>query len=129
MNTTYTVLFHGKSLAVSSIAASLACKANLILRHVDASVADLAQQVDSLAADVLIFDLAMAPPANAIGLLREHPHLLLIGVDTLTARMLVLSGRRSQAVTIDDLTRVIESHTMPEIEGNPQHDLKGDENE
>lgn len=129
MNTTYTVLFHGNSLAVSSIAASLACKANIILRRVDASVPDLTQQVESLAPDVLIFDLAMAPPANAIGLLREHPRLLLIGVDTLTARMLVLSGRRSQAVTIDDLTRVIESHCMPETDTNSQHDPKEDENE
>jgi len=129
MNTTHTVLFHGNSLAVSSVAANLACQANIKLLHPDASVPDLAQQVDSLAPDVLIFDLAMAPPANAIGLLREHPHLLLIGVDALTAQMLVLSGRQSQAVTIDDLTRVIESNSLLESEDNPRQEPKGDKNE
>ena len=129
MATTRTVLLHGNSLAVSSIAANLACQPNMALHRLDPSVPDLARQVELLNPDVLIFDLAVAPPANAVDLLREHPHLLLIGVDATNARMLVVCGRRSQAMTIDDLTRVIEAHGVLEGETHPQPDPKGDQNE
>jgi hypothetical protein len=129
MDAIRTILFYGNSLAVSSIAANLACQDKVIIRHVDASVLDLARQVESLAPDVLIFDLAAAPPDNAIGLLREHPGLMLIGVDASTARMLVLSGRRSQALTTDDLTQVIQAHSMLESANHSQPDSEGDEHE
>lgn len=129
MDAKHTILFYGNSLAVSSVAANLTCKDYMILRQVDASVTDLARQVQSQTPDVLIFDLAAAPPNNAIGLLREYPRLLLIGVDSSTARMIVLSGRRSQALTIDDLIDVIDAHSLLERDNYPQPDPKGDEHE
>ena len=110
MEKTRTVVLYGNSLVVSSIAASLKDQAHWLLCQPDASAPDLAQQIRSLAPDVLVFDLASAHPDYAIALLKEHPRLLLIGVDVMNARMLVLSGQQSQALTIDDLTRVIETY-------------------
>ena len=107
MEKTRTVVLYGNSLVVSSLAASLASQPGLTLHQLDGPLPDLVRQVKSLDSDVLIFDLAAARPDTAIELLKEHPRLLLIGVDVMNAKMLVLSGNQSQALTMDDLTRAI----------------------
>jgi hypothetical protein len=110
MEKTRTVVLYGNSLVISSIAASLASQPGLTLHQLDASLPDLARQVKLLDADALIFDLAAAHPDTALELLREHPRLLLIGVDVRNAKMLMLSGQQSQALTMDDLTRALKAH-------------------
>jgi len=107
MEKTRTVVLYGNSLVVSSLAASLASQPGLTLHQLDGPLPDLVRQVKSLDPDALIFDLATARPDTAIELFREHPRLLLIGVDVMNAKMLVLSGNQSQALTMDDLTRAI----------------------
>ena len=109
MKTSRTVVLYGKSLVMTSLAASLARRPRLILHQLDASTPDLAHQIRSRMPDVLVFDLATAHPGYAIALLREHPRLLLIGVDMQHAQALVLSGQQYQALTIDDLALVIET--------------------
>ena len=128
MDKTRTVVLYGNSLVVSSIAASLKAQPHLLLCQPDTSAPDLAQQLRSLAPDVLVFDLASAHPDFAITLLKEHPRMLLIGVDIVNAGMLVLSGQQTQALTIDDLTRVIETYpnTTPESATRSQPNSQGD---
>ena len=120
------VVLYGNSLVVSSIAASLADQPHLTLCRLETPVPDLAQRIASLVPDVLIFDLAAAHPDYAITLLQEYPRLLLIGVDVASARTLVLSGRQSQALTIDDLIHVIETYCVPGDETRPQPSSHGD---
>jgi hypothetical protein len=107
MVNTRTVVLYGRSLVVTGLAACLADRPHLTLHHLDATTPDLALQIRMLAPDVLVFDLAAAHPDYAIALLREHPRLLLIGVDVVHARTLVLSGQQTEALTIDDLEHVI----------------------
>jgi hypothetical protein len=121
MVNTRTVVLYGKSLVVASLAACLADRPHLTLHHLDAATPDLARQIRLLAPDVLVFDLAAAHPDYAIALLREHPRLLLIGVDILNARTLILSGQQSEVLTIDDLEHVIESG--PAQDGGPGMDI------
>lgn len=104
-----TIALYGNSLIVSSIGASLVNQPSLTLHQLDTGTSDLAQYMKSEHPDVLIFDLATDYPNSPITLLKEHPRLLLIGIDISNAKMLVLSGQQSQALTIDDLTHVIEA--------------------
>ncbi len=105
-----TVVLYGKSLAVSSIGASLQGRAGLQVLPLDTALPDMAQQLSALQPDILIFDLATTLPNDAIRLWEALPALLLIGVDLAKGTALVLSGQPARALTTDDLVQVIESH-------------------
>jgi hypothetical protein len=109
-----TIVLYGNSLIVSSIGASLVNQPYLTLHQLDTSTSDLAQYMKSEHPDVLIFDLATDYPSSPITLLKEHPRLLLIGIDISNAKMLVLSSQQTRALTMDDLTRVIEAQVASE---------------
>lgn len=104
-----TIVLFGNSLVVSSIGASLVHLPSLTLHQIDTSLSELEQHIQREHPDVLIFDLATDYPISPITLLKEYPRLLLIGIDISNAKMLVLSSRQTQALTIDDLTHVIEA--------------------
>ena len=114
MPETRTVVLYGNSLVVSSIGASLQCRAGLRVLPLDAALPDAAQQLSALQPDVIIFDLATTLPNDAIRLWRALPALLLIGVDLSKGAALVLSGQPARMLTTNDLLHVIESHATSE---------------
>jgi hypothetical protein len=119
------IALYGNSLIVSSIGANLINRPGLTLHQLDASTSDLAEYIKREHPDVLIFDLATDYPVSPIALLKEHPRLLLIGIDISNAKMLVLSGQQAQALTIDDLTHVIEAQIASENISHPSSNPHG----
>ena len=109
-----TIVLYGNSLIVSSIGASLVNRLHLTIHQLDTNTSDLEQYLQREQPDVLIFDLATDSPYSPIALLKEYPRLLLIGIDVSNANMLVLSGQQTRALTVDDLTHVIEAQIAAE---------------
>ena len=103
-----TVVLFGRSLAVSSIGASLKGCAGLRVLAVEAGVPDAARRLAALRPDVVLFDLAAIPSDFAVALWKARPGTLLIGVDLLTDRALVLAGRTARAHTTEDLLDVFQ---------------------
>jgi hypothetical protein len=102
-----TVVLYGNSLALSGVGASLEARPGLRVVRVDAADAS-AEALSKVEPDVVVFDLATAQP-DVVALWRRDPPVLPIGVDLLKHQVVVFSGKRSRALTSDDLLRVIES--------------------
>jgi hypothetical protein len=128
---TKTVVLFGRSVAVSSIGASLQGCAGLRVQAVEpeapaaAAVRGAVQRLSALRPDVVLFDLASAPFDFAIALWRARPGALLIGMDLLAGQALVLSGRRTRAHTTEDLLQLIRRHD-PGGEGDTERGRHGD---
>ncbi len=97
---------------MSTIGASLQEKAEFQVQQIQGLLPDIIDKLD-VPPDVILFDLAAAEPHFAVPLLRNHPTIMLIGVDVSCNRMLVLSGEHSRLLTADDLVQVIEGSIPP----------------
>ena len=103
-----TVVLYGDSVVLAGVGASLGCCPRLRVVSVPASCATTPQELDALCPSAVILDLGMVKTDFAFALLREHPDLLLIGLDPGGDRLLVLSGPRARALGTEDLVRMIE---------------------
>jgi hypothetical protein len=100
------VVLYGKSLVMSTIAASLRGSTDLELLTIDPSQPGVQNYLVDLRPDAVIFTLGAAQPDALLSIL-HHPDVLLIGVDPETHQALVWSARQSAAVAAEDLVSVI----------------------
>ena len=114
-----TIVLYGTSLVISGLAATLERQPQLRLHRLSEGEPGLA----ALRPDVLIFDASTSlstgasaslspgppagPPPEALALLQEQAHLLLIGVDLARHEMRLWSGQHARALTVQDLLQVI----------------------
>jgi hypothetical protein len=103
-----TVALYGSNLVMSTIGASLQEKPEFEVQQIQGLLPDIIDKLEAPPPDVILFDLAAAQPHFAIPLLRNHPAIMLIGVDVKSNKMLVLFGEQSRLLTADDLVQVIE---------------------
>ena len=103
-----TVALYGSNLVMSTIGASLQEKPEFQIQHIHGLLPDIIDRLEAPPPDVILFDLAAAEPHFAVPLLRNHPTIMLIGVDLKGNKMLVLFGEQSRLLTADDLVQVIE---------------------
>jgi len=103
-----TVALYGSNLVMSTIGASLQEKPEFQVQQIQGLLPDIIDKLEAPPPDVILFDLAAAEPHFAIPLLRNHPTIMLIGVDVRSNKMLVLFGEQSRLLTADDLVQVIE---------------------
>jgi hypothetical protein len=102
-----TVAIWGNSLVLSSIRASLERRAGLRVLPFDAATPGATEQLRAAHPESIIFDLG-SKPDSAVSLWKAQPDVQLIGVDVSADQALVLSGRSSHVLTIDDLVQIIE---------------------
>jgi len=103
-----TVVLYGGNLVMATIGASLQEKPEFQVQQIEGLLPDIIDKLDAAPPDAILFDLAKAQPHFLIPLLRNHPKIMLIGVDLESNKMLVLSGEQSRLLTADDLVQVIE---------------------
>ena len=108
-----TVALYGSNLVMSTIGASLQEKPEFQVQQIQGLLPDIIDNLEAPPPDVILFDLAAAEPHFAVPLLRNHPTIMLIGVDVSCNKMLVLSGEQSRLLTADDLVQVIEGGIPP----------------
>jgi hypothetical protein len=109
------VVLYGRSVILGTLRASFE-------RYPDLEVLSLsppfpsAQELLSLAPDVILFDTENANPEAAFALLGTRPGLLVIGIDPSTNQALVWSGRHLRELSTQDLVRVMsEEYPRPLI--------------
>ena len=102
------VALYGSNLVMSIIGASLQEMPEFQVQQIQGSLPDIIDKLEAPPPGVILFDLAEAQPRFAVPLLRDHPTIMLIGVDVRSNKMLVLFGEQSRLLTADDLVQVIE---------------------
>ena len=102
------VAVYGNSLFMAGVEAGLKSRDGLEVIHIDTSLPNAEQQLDTLHPAAVVFDLA-SPPITRFGFpfVKEHPGVPLIGLDVTSNAVLVLSCRPFPALTVDDLAQVI----------------------
>jgi hypothetical protein len=102
------VALYGSEISMSAISASLQNNPQFQVRQIEGSPPDMMKKLEISPPDVILFDLAAGQPDFAVPLLRNHPEIMLIGVDLMSQKMLVVSGEHSRLSTAQDLAKVIE---------------------
>jgi hypothetical protein len=106
------VLVYGKSLILETVRAGLGRYPHLELVPLAPPLPTL-QELEGLAPDVILFDVESARPEAALALLEARPNLLLIGLDPDSDQLLLWTGERSHALTVQDLVQVIDRSDSP----------------
>ena len=86
------VVLYGSSLALLGIEASLKASSGLEVLRLDGRTTNALEYLEPLCADVIAFDLTAGQPEFAVPLLQKNPHLMLIGLDMASDKVLVLSS-------------------------------------
>lgn len=107
MADTTRVVLYGSSLYVAGLAASLKTHPSLDVIHTPSGSPAFEQCRQAQAPAVLIFDLGEMPADLVLLQLRACPGLMLIGVDAASEDILLLSGQRTRAMTMNDLAQLI----------------------
>lgn len=101
------VLVYGRSLNLAGLAACLKLDAKLDVRLVDPYQHGAREALDAFDPETIIYDLTDPPAELDLALLGERPNTLLIGVDPSSDHVLVLTGKRSRAVTMGELAALV----------------------
>jgi DNA-binding NarL/FixJ family response regulator len=105
-----TVVLYGNSLLMAGVEVSLKDQPALNVVQIDTTLPDVAQRLEGLQPDVVIFDLT-TPTSNLhfpSSILQQHPDISLIGLDLNSSKVLVLSGQEHTVLAANDLAQVIQ---------------------
>ena len=107
------VVVYGNSLNMAGIVATLKTDTTLEVLCVKPDSANAWQSLDESGIAAIVFDLSDPPVCVDVTLLCDRPGLALIGVDLSSGKMLVLSSRPEQALSMADLVSVIHQKEFP----------------
>jgi hypothetical protein len=121
------LVLYGNSVFLAGIKAELEHdhEFELELLTVDAGCPNATHLLRESKPCAVLFDLGLDQPSFVIPILRELPHLLMIGVDPSSDEMLVLSVHPVQALAVRDLVHLILEASQLQ-ERNPQEKQSGD---
>lgn len=101
------VILYGNSVFLAGIRADLEERGRFAVLTLKPGCPDAPNIIRERRPAVLLFDLSAAQPDCAIDLVRDHPDLVLIGVDPSSDQLLVLSGRHEQPASAAGLVQAI----------------------
>jgi hypothetical protein len=103
---------------LAGIKAELEQRTSLELLAVEARCPDFAALINTYGPQLVLFDISTEQPGFALTLLCEQPGLLLIGVDSCSDQILLLSSQPVQALNISDLVKVIKKELSAVVAAN-----------
>ncbi len=109
------IVLFGDSLLMDGVEASLADKQELDVIRVDATINNVGQHLQSIAPDLVIFDLDIPFSAQIVPLLREQPGTPFIGLDAQCSEAIALSSQQYTALSANDLVKVIQIQTTTRL--------------
>jgi len=101
------VLVYGRCLNLAGVAACLKLDAGLDVRLVDPHQHSAREVLDAYDPETIIYDLTDPPDDLDLALLGDRQGTQLIGVDPSSDDVLVLTGKRSRAVTAGELAQLV----------------------
>ena len=106
MVTTTRVILYGRSIILGTVGASLAPHPDLEILSLSPPLPDV-EALEELAPDVILFDDALGRPKSLFALLRNHPKLLLVGINPENEQVKLWSSAEGKVLTADDLLQLI----------------------
>jgi len=101
------IIIFGNSLILGAVGASLRRCLEAEIIHLFRPLPE-AQELAAMSPDVVIFDLDGPHPDSKLTLLRGQPNLLLVGVNSCSHEMLIISSHSAEARGVVDLVKVIQ---------------------
>jgi hypothetical protein len=101
------VLVYGRCLNLAGVAACLKLDAHLNVHLADPHQCGARAVLEAFNPETIIYDLTDPPPDLDLALLGHRPGTQLIGVDPSSDDVLVLTGKRSRAVTMGELAALV----------------------
>ena len=111
------VVLLGNSLLMDGVAISLANTQMDNVIRADPAVADTRAHLQSLQPDLIILELGDQRTDTALSLLKEHPEIILIGLNEDSSRVSVLKTQECTIDTMQDLQEVLQEllHWKPRL--------------
>jgi hypothetical protein len=106
------VLVYGRCLNLAGVAACLKLDAGLNVHLADPHQCSAREVLDAFNPETIIYDLTDPPADIDLALLGDRPGTQLIGVDPSSDDVLVLTGKRSRAVTMGELTALVSGRSQ-----------------
>jgi hypothetical protein len=121
------VLVYGRCLNLAGVAACLKLDAGLDVHLADPHQCNAREVLDAFDPETIIYDLTDPPTDLDLALLGDRPGTRLIGVDPSSDEVLVLTGKRSRAVTMGELAALVAGHGggSPAFKGNLEAEQGG----
>ena len=117
MTRTKKVLLCGSSLYIAGLQSSLEMVTGLEVRRVEGRIDLLREQLRTESPEALILELGSLPGDFCLDLLSEFPHLMLIGLDTQSNRLLEISVQQEAPLAAADLVSLIRGREDTETGG------------
>ncbi len=109
------VLLCGHSLFIAGLQASLEGMPGVELQRVEANTDRLQNRLSEWQPELLVLELDTLQHYLPLAMLKEYPHLILVGLDAESDRLLVLTGQSARPLTIDELLNVVSApENLPE---------------
>jgi hypothetical protein len=105
------IVLFGDSLLMDGVEASLADQHELDVIRVDITINNVGQHLQTIAPDLVIFDLDLPFSAQIVPLLQEQPGIPFIGLDAQCSEVITLSSQHYAALSANDLVKVIQMQT------------------
>ena len=99
----------GDSVLIEGVRLGLADNPDLAIVHIDPTNCDVVETTKRLAPDLVITDLDTPWGDSLVALLREEPAIQLIGLESATGRLTVLTGRHYVTQTLQDLLQLVQN--------------------
>ena len=104
------VLVYGRCLNLAGVAACLKLDAGLDVHLADPHQCSARAVLEAFNPQTIIYDLTDPPTDLDLALLGDRPGTQLIGVDPSSDDVLVLTGKRSRAVTMGELAALVAAY-------------------
>ena len=104
------ILVYGRCLNLAGVAACLKLDASLDVHLADPQQCSARAVLDAFNPETIIYDLTDPPADLDLALLGDRPGTQLIGVDPSSDDVLVLTGKRSRAVTMGELAALVAAY-------------------
>ena len=103
------VVLLGNSLLLDGVALSLATRQTLGIVRMDATSGDIRQQLRNLEPDLIVFELDSPCAPTILGLVKDRPDMLFIGLDLDCSQAIVLNSRQQPTRSMSELQRVVQA--------------------
>ena len=100
------VILYGKSVILGTVGASLDCYPDLEIVALSPPLPDV-EALEALAPDVILFDIDLGQPEPIFFLLKDHPNLLLVGINPENEQVKLWSSAEGEVLTAEDLLQLI----------------------
>ena len=105
------VVLVGDSLLMDTVEASLGEDQEFGVMRMYTTVTDIAERLQSLSPDAVIFDWDAAHVDFVLTMLKQRPGVPLLGLDVTCSQVTVLCSEQHLTLTVNDLARVVKART------------------